>query len=81
MSTGAPTDPCGSNGEACTLCPSGDTCLAGGCMHATNGDCSPANCNGCCFNASMPAPGGGMIGGSSECFDGTQDLYCGSGGT
>jgi hypothetical protein len=78
--SGSPTDPCGSNGEACTTCPSGYSCFAGGCMQQTSGGCSPANCNGCCFNASMPLPGGGVQGGSTECFLGTQDDYCGSGG-
>ena len=72
--------PCGWSGEACTTCPSGYTCFVGGCMHETTGDCSPANCNGCCFNASMNGGPGITIGGSNECFEGSQDLYCGSGG-
>jgi hypothetical protein len=29
----------------------------------------------------MPLPGGGISGGSTECFEGTQALYCGSGGS
>jgi hypothetical protein len=83
VSTGAPapTDPCGSNGEACATCPSGYTCMGvgealggGACMQLLTGNgvnCSPDNCNGCCFNGS---------GGSNVCFEGSQNFYCGSGG-
>ena len=80
----APTDsangsdiPCGSNGEACVTCPSGDTCLAGGCMQFAE-PCTPDTCKGCCLLGTSPAPGLTSMG--SGCYVGSQDLYCGSGG-
>jgi hypothetical protein len=75
-----PTDiPCGSSGEACVTCASGDTCMAGGCVHNTAETCSPDNCDGCCI-LSMSSPAPGLMVSSVSCFEGSQDLYCGSGG-
>jgi hypothetical protein len=72
---GAVNTPCGSNGEACATCPSGESCLLGACQRDLGETCTPANCAGCCLAAS---PTGGTT--STQCFDGTQDNACGSGG-
>ena len=73
-----PTDiPCGSNGEACETCPSGDMCLAGGCVHYPGATCSD-NCNGCCDFLASPGSVPTML--AWPCYEGSQDLYCGSGG-
>jgi hypothetical protein len=66
--------PCGSNGEECATCPSGDTCLGGGCQRDLGQLCTPENCAGCCLLAA-----GDNGSGSTQCFVGTQDRFCGSG--
>ena len=76
-----PTDiPCGGQGEACETCPSGYMCLGAECgLLVTDGQCSPDNCSGCCLSVAMSIPGGGIMGGGNTCYEGTGELYCGSG--
>jgi hypothetical protein len=66
-----PTDiPCGGTGEACITCPAGDSCIAEACEHDVAPTCSPSTCGGCC-----EGPGA-----SDQCWEGTDDNFCGSGG-
>ena len=72
----APPDiPCGSNGEVCATCASGESCLDGACQRDVGVTCTPANCAGCCLVAD---DGGGNV--STQCFTGQQDNFCGGGG-
>jgi hypothetical protein len=73
---GAVNTPCGSNGEACTTCAAGEMCF-GGCVRDLGETCSATNCAGCCLLASTM---GNTISTSTQCADGTQDSFCGSGG-
>jgi hypothetical protein len=64
--------PCGSNGEACTICGPGESCIGGGCQRSLGTTCTPATCAGCCPSDALNS--------SSQCFDGSQDAFCGSRG-
>jgi hypothetical protein len=93
--SGESTDiPCGSNGEACRTCPSGESCIpnvatagpsigragrSGGCQRDLGEPCTPENCAGCCFVADVSTDSGSVF--STQCFEGSQDNYCGSAGT
>jgi hypothetical protein len=93
--SGESTDiPCGSNGEACRTCPSGESCIpniatagpsigragrSGGCQRDLGEPCTPENCAGCCFVADVNTDSGSVF--STQCFEGSQDNYCGSAGT
>jgi hypothetical protein len=75
--------PCGLYGERCQTCLAGYSCGAGGCLKDLWPDsealpppenvCGPSNCPGCCFAE-------GTNGSSTQCFEGTQDEFCGTGG-
>jgi hypothetical protein len=76
-------DSCGSNGEACTTCPSGYSCSTGGCLRTIMAfPCGPSNCNGCCLPFPRLPDAGPPDGATNtdSCFMGTQDSFCGHGG-
>src|SRR4029077_8031498 len=74
-----PTDiPCGSNGERGATCPAGDQCSHGGCQRDLGVDCTSANCAGCCYVENLASHGGIVT--SPNCFEGSQDNFCGSHG-
>ncbi|HEY5146170.1 MAG TPA: hypothetical protein VII82_05360 [Polyangiaceae bacterium] len=74
---GAANTPCGSNGEACTTCASGESCLGAACQRDLGEPCTPANCAGCCLVGSVAS--GKIVSTLPQCYDGTQDAFCGSG--
>lgn len=56
---------CGTNGQQCKTCPTGQVCNASGtCVPGS--ECNPANCAGCCVG--------------DICAVGTQNTACGAGG-
>jgi hypothetical protein len=65
--------PCGANGEACVTCNAGYSCLLG-CQKDLGTTCTPENCTGCCLAADV---NGAM---STQCFEGMQSDFCGTGG-
>lgn len=76
--TGSPADiPCGSNGEVCVACPSGESCSLGACERNLQETCTSANCAGCCF---FDVSAAGVSAPSAQCYEGSQDNFCGSGG-
>jgi hypothetical protein len=56
---------CGSGGDACVACDSGETCIDGVCSAASS--CGPASCAGCCDE-------------SGACREGTDVTACGATG-
>lgn len=57
-------------------CPSGFMCLGGECVENTSVPCGPDNCNGCCFPGTTYTP----MGSYGQCFLGSTNYHCGSGG-
>jgi hypothetical protein len=64
-STGTDPTSCGSGGDLCVQCGSGQSCVSGACITLTQ--CGSTLCAGCCD-------------GNDVCHTGTGDTLCGTGG-